>query len=799
MSRTILTWVGMALSAVVSLHAATPQSAGTSQPGSAYRMVLDRYCVTCHNEKLKTANLMLDKMDVENPAVGTEVWEKVIRKLRTASMPPAGMPRPDQATYNSFANYLGTAIDRDAAAKPNPGRAAAIHRLNRTEYANAIRDLLALEIDSESLLPADESSAGFDNNGDVLAVSPAILDRYMSAARQVSRQAIGDTGIRADSHTYTLPEALGQNERMSEDLPFGSRGGMAIRYHFPVDGEYVIKIGLLKSAAPNSRGTIIGLSEPHQLDVRVDGVKVKRLTVGGEQNGKPDADLEVHFSANAGTHLVGVAFLNDIGEPEGESEGMLRPPLAALNSLWKPQDGEPAVETVTIGGPYSAKGLGDTASRRKILVCRPVGTQDEELCAKKIFSILTRHSYRRPVTDSDIQPLLTLYRAAHAKGGFEAGIRIALERILISPEFLFRIEHDPVNAAPNAVHRITDLELASRLSFFLWSSIPDEPLLALAERNRLKDPAVLEQQVRRMLADSRAKALATNFFGQWLQLRNVKSAQPDIDMFTDFDENLRDAFMQEADLFFESILLEDHSAVDLLNANYTFVNDRLARHYGIPNIYGSFFRRVTLADQRRRGLLGKGSILMLTSMPNRTSPVRRGKFVLENIMGTPPPPPPPNVPSLKEGGRGGMTLTVRQAMEQHRASPVCASCHARMDPLGFALDNFNAIGQWRTTEAGFPIDSSAVLPDGTKFQGVADLQKILLSHPQQFVTVITENLLTYALGRGVDYADEPAVRQIMRQAAPNNYRWSSLVLGIVKSVPFQMRKSPEPVTTADVR
>ena len=752
---------------------------------------------------------MLDKLDVEKVNEDAQVWEKVIRKLRTGAMPPAGMPRPDKAAYDSLASYLETALDSAAAAKPNPGPPVAVHRLNRAEYTNAIRDLLALEIDGESLLPADESGSGFDNSADVLSVSPMLMERYLIAARQISRLALGDPTIRPLVTTYQVPTSSLQDERASEDLPFGSRGGIAIRHNFPVDGEYVLKIRLQKTRGIEG-ARIMGLGEPHQLDVRLDGERVKLFTVVGERDLRPEqveAGLEVRFPAKAGTRLVGVAFLDESLAPEG----MLRPPLVKMQiDGWGAKSDskrEPGVESVSIGGPYDAKEAGETPARRTIFVCHPSGVKDEELCAKQILSKLSRRAYRRPVTDADVERLLGFYKAGRDPqkngGGFEAGIGMALQEMLVSPDFLFRIELDPPKVARGAAYRISDLELASRLSFFLWSSIPDDQLLDLAARGKLRDREVLQQQVRRMLADSRSKALVDNFFGQWLGLRSMRSQLPDEDAFPDFDEDLREAFQREMELFLASMLREDHSVVDLLSANYTFVNDRLARQYGIPNIYGSRFRRVTLADENRWGLLGKGSILTVTSSTNRTSPVLRGKWVLENILGTPPPPPPPNVPAFPENSdTDAKHLTVRQKMEAHRANPACAICHSRMDPLGFALENFDAIGSWRDTEripiwsrpeipiVSDPIDASGILPDGTKFQGPAELRKILLSHPEQFAAVVTEKLLTYALGRGAEYYDEPAIREILRDAAANNYRWSSLILGIVNSEPFQMKSAP---------
>ena len=800
MKRTILIGMGIALAGASYLKATSQEpEIPTSKAPSPQRALLNRYCVTCHNEKLRTAELLLDKAVVENVGENAPVWEKVVRKLRSGAMPPAGMPRPDQATYNSLATYLETGLDRVAAAKPNPGRPA-IHRLNRTEYTNAIRDLLAMDIDGASLLPADNSGYGFDNIADVLSVSPTLLERYTSAARKISRLAIGDPDIGTDFKTYDVPKYLQQEDRMSEDLPFGSRGGIAIRHYFPLDGEYVIKIRLQRE---RQGAYILGLTEPHQLEVRLDGSRISLFTVGRDRKDlsrsnvdsgteyerTADEGLEVRFAAKAGTRVVGVAFLKENSAPEG----MIQPRLAGFR--FAPNIVvNPAVASVDIGGPYDAKGPGETPSRRKIFVCRPTGSpaasKDEDQCVRKILSTLARRAYRRPVTEEDLQPLLSFYEAGRSKSGFEAGIGMALQRILVSLEFLFRIELDPVNIAPNTEYRISDLELASRLSFFLWSSIPDDQLLDLAAGGKLHDPAVLEQQVRRMLNDSRSQTLVSNFAGQWLYLRNLRSMIPDPAAFPDFDENLREAFQQETELFLESLLREDRSVLDLLNADYTFLNERLARHYGIPNIYGSHFRRVALSDEARRGLLGQGSILTVTSYATRTSPTLRGKWVLENILGIPPPPPPPNVPSLKEN-KDTNALSMRQRMEQHRANPVCASCHAGMDPLGFALENFSAIGEWRDTsgEGKAPIDASGVLPDGAKFQGPAELRKVLLSKPDQLVTTVTEKLLTYALGRGVEYYDAPAVRQITRLAASSDYRWSSLILGIVKSKPFQMRES----------
>jgi len=789
--------------------AASPQESQPSNATSApvHRALLNKYCVTCHNERLHTAGLTLEKADISSVGTEAALWEKVLEKIRTGAMPPAGLPRPDAASYTSLTRYLETSLDRAAEAKLQPGKVS-VHRLNRAEYTNAIRDLLGLDVDVDALLPVDDSGYGFDNIADVLSVSPMLLERYLSAARKVSRLAIGDPNIRADIQTYDVPPLLMQDQRMSEDLPFGSRGGVAIRHNFPLDGEYVIKVRLQRAGKFHDED-ILGITEPHQLEVRVDDARLKVFTIGGvyptpvpgvrkvgeeaKYYRTADAGLEVRFPVKAGSRLVGVDFVDETAEPEGG----LQSSMAAFRYLNKKYEQIlPYVASVTFEGPYNPKGAADTLSRQKIFTCHPAGSADEISCAKTILSRLARRAYRRPITDADIQPILALYKKGREKGDFEAGIMRAMQGILVYPEFLFRIESSPPNLGAGTPYKISDLELASRLSFFLWSSIPDETLLDVASRGQLKDPAVLDQQVRRMLADSRSKALVRNFAGQWLYLRNMRTVGPDPTTFPEFDDNLREGFARETTLFLEDNLTADHSVLELLNANYTFVNERLARFYGIPGVYGSTFRRVGLSGEERRGLLGQGSILTVTSYANRTSPTIRGKWLLENFLGTPPPPPPPNVPSLKEQSpESGKVLTMRQRMEQHRANPACAVCHTRMDPLGFALENFDGIGQWRTAEGSTSIDASGVLPDGTKFNGPVELRKILLSHPEQFATTVTQKLLTYALGRGVEYYDLPSVRKIVHAAAPE-YKWSSLILGIVKSVPFQMSTVKTPVTQA---
>lgn len=789
--RRILVAICILLGGFISANAQQISTQGNND-GASYRGVLDSYCVTCHNKQLRTAGLMLDELDVENINASPEHWEKVIRKLRAGQMPPSGMPRPESSTLDALATYLETELDMLALEAPNAGRRGAIHRLNRAEYANSIRDLLAVQIDEESLLPADDAGGGFDNIADILSISPLLMERYMSAARHISRVSIGDPSLGADTRTYELSEFFKQEDRVSEDLPFGSHGGMAINHHFPLSGEYVINIRLQRTEYLYVRG----IAEPHLIDVRMDGERLKLFTIGGEHIGiadgiqaadtnppdinqaayerTADGGLEIRLPVEAGTHLIGVNFLQEFFASEN-----LR------------NESDIGLSNITITGPTKVVGPGNTASRKKIFVCTPSGKNDEESCARTILAGLARTAYRRPVVESDLEELMSFYRSASNLRGFESGIQMALRRILISPEFLFRIERDPSGIKPDTNYKISDLELASRLSFFLWSSIPDDELLNIAEAGKLSEPAVLKKQVERMLVDKRSKALVENFAGQWLYLRNIKTINPSKDVFTEFDENLRLAFRQETELFFESMLRDDRSVLDVLRADYTFLNQRLAEHYDIPGIYGNRFRKVTLEDENRHGLLGQGSFLTVTSIANRTSTVLRGKWVLENLLGTPPPEPPADVPALKEKGAGGAALTMRQQMEQHQSSPVCASCHKLMDPIGFALENFDGIGQWRDNEAGLPIDPSGVLPDGTSIQGVADLRRAILSRPEQLVNTVTVKLLTYALGRGLEYYDAAAVRNILRDARKDDYRWSTIIHGIVSTTPFQMRRPAE--------
>jgi mono/diheme cytochrome c family protein len=772
--------IGMVLAGMIFVPAAA-LPAETSAAATAHRATLDQYCIVCHSGPTPPAGLNLQALDIGNLEDNGAVWEKLLRKLRNREMPPAGMPRPDAATYEALVNYIETERDRLAQLKPNPGRPT-LHRLNRAEYANAIRDLLALEIDVAELLPADDIGYGFDNIGDVLNVSPLLLERYLAAAGKISRLAVGDTTLPASYQTYVIPHGLIQRDRMSEAMPFGSRGGTSIRHRFPVDGEYEISLGLQTGRYDE----FLGLGRERKLDLRVDDQRLELFTIAADPRAgelvhgtgnDPDSHLKVRVPVKAGTRTLLATFLKDTVMPEG---------ILPSNRETAFFEG---VGSISVAGPYNVQGPGATSSRDRIFRCRPAMGAEEQACAEKIISGLAHRAYRRPMTADDLPQLLAFYRQGAESGGFEAGVRLALQKILVSPEFIFRMELDPPDAAPGSVHRISDVELASRLSFFLWSSIPDDELLAVAERGGLSDESVLVGQVRRMLADPRSQALVKNFSGQWLFLRNIARMQPDPAAFPNFDENLRQALAQETELLIESTLREDRSIADLLNTDYTFVNERLAEHYGIKGIYGSEFRRVALRDPNRRGLLGQASILAVTSYPNRTAPTIRGKWVLEQLLGTPPPPPPPNVPSLKDDA-STKTMTMRQRMEQHRANPNCAVCHKMMDPLGFSLENFDGLGRWRdsTGPGTGPIDSSGVLPDGTKFDGPAGLRDVLLSKRDLFVETFTERFLTYALGRGLEQYDRPVIRKITREAAADDQRWSSIILGVVKSAPFQMRR-----------
>ena len=824
-----------ALSFVVAVATARPgaQAPGSQTPpaaAAASAAVLKQYCSTCHNERLKSGGLIIDPAAVDNVGAGADHWEKVIRKLRTQSMPPPGAPRPDAASYDRVAAFLETELDRAEAARPHLGKLPLTHRLSRTEYRNAVRDLLALdslprEVSIDYLLPPDNISSGFDNIADLLFISPSNMERYLDAARKISRLAIGDPAMPVMVNIHRLDPEHPQDERVDE-LPFGTRGGIAVRSEFPVDGTYIIKVE-------------VGAAQGHDLEILVDGERVARRSLGGGRGaptvdappGQPDPSdpdptppsvdrpalpgrggdpaggarggnaggrgrgaapgpLEFPLTLKAGPKLIGVTFVQ---RTDARDEATLRPRMRSRGT-------QPAINSVTISGPYKATGGGDSPSRRRIFVCRPSSAAEELPCARRILSTLARRAYRRPVNETDIRDLLPFYERGRKEGvpagtsaqagSFDLGVQKALERLLVSSQFLFRIEREPATVAAGTAYRVSDLELASRLSFFIWSSIPDEELLDAAAAGRLKDPKVLEQQVRRMLADPRSESLVTNFAAQWLYLRDIAAKQPDEILFADFDETLRTAMQRETELFISSVFRENRSVLDLLRANYTFLNERLARHYGVPNVKGSYFRRVTFPEGSvRGGLLGQGSVLTITSYSTRTSPVLRGKWVLENLLSAAPPPPPADVPSLKTETAPGKPLTLREAMIQHRAAPTCAGCHARMDPIGFAMENFDAVGRWRERDGQQPIDATGVFPEGTKFEGIPGLKKELLRQPEQFVGTVAERLLMYAIGRNLQYYDAPTVRAVMRDAEPANHTLASLVLGIVKSRPFQMREA----------
>jgi hypothetical protein len=775
------------------------------------RTLLTTYCTGCHNQRLRTGGLSLDDADATRIGADAAMWEKVAHKLRSGQMPPFGRPRPDKAAVDTFVAGLERALDEAAARTPNPGRPVT-HRLTRTEYANAVRDLLAIEIDARALLPADDTDAhGFDNNSEVLSLSPSLLERYLSAARTITRMAVGRPPSAAAIETYAIPARLMQDDRADERLPFGSRGGTVINHHFPADGDYTITIRLQKTLY----NAVRGIADPHQLELRVNRERVQTFTVGGAEVKPPpasfagtltwnpeweqyanhaDAQLMATIPVRAGTHAVGVTFVRRAWEPEDVAQ----PPRTGWGfGTDEMYDANPAVESVTIEGPFKPTGVTDTPSRQRIFSCRPStalgpgpkSSSGDEACARTILSALARRAYRRPVTADDVETLIEFYRIGRLNS-FEGGIETALQRMLVSPDFLFRIEQDPARVPAGATYRVSDVELASRLSFFLWSSIPDDELLDRAAKGTLRNRGVLEAEVRRMLRDPRAESLVENFASQWLQLRDLRNAVPDPDLFPEFDENLREAFRRETELFIGSQVDADRAIPELLTADYTFLNERLARHYGVPGVSGSRFRRVTATGSQRSGLLGHASLLTITSYPNRTSPVLRGKWLLENILGTPPPPPPPDVPALSDKGADGQRQSVRERLEAHRQNPACATCHAQMDPLGFALEHFDAVGALRARDEGnTPIDASGSLPDGQSFEGLDGLRTVLTGRQDQFVGTVAERLMAYALGRGIEYYDRPTLRRIVRDASRDGYRWSSLVIGIVSSAPFQMRRS----------
>jgi len=796
-SRALILAAGLAIIAVPGyLQIAQSQqpapAAATAAPvtsAAAERALLDQYCVTCHNKRLQTGGLSLEQLDTAQMHDHAEVWEKAVRKLRAGMMPPAGMPRPAAPVLESMVTFMEKELDRTSG--PNmvpPG----MHRLNRTEYTNAIRDVLALEVDATKFLPADDSTRGFDNIAGALTLSPALMEAYLSAAGKISRLAIGDVSAPTQA-VFEVPADTAQNYHI-EGLPFGTRGGILIKYQFPADGEYTFKV----KGVTGYFQAVLGGVKGEQLEVTVDGERVKLFDWDKEianttGNGKSTPRIPV----KAGLHTVGVTFLatNDVpgSELNRPFQRTMNTPGSIPGFLFYPHVGQVWVE-----GPYDAKGASDTASRRKIFVCRPASAKEETPCARNIISALVKHAFRRPASSSDVSNLMEFYQAGRVDGGtFDDGIEAALQRLLADPEFVYRSEPEPANLSVGKSYRLSDLALASRLSFFLWSSVPDDELIDLAAQGKLKDLPVLEKQVRRMLADPKSEALISNFTGQWLGVRSLKASEPVVNLFPDFDDNLRAAYQRETEMFFSSIAHEDRSILDLLTADYTFVNERLAKQYGIPNVYGPQFRRVTLPAEldMRRGLLGKGALLTVTSNAARTSPVARGKWFLQTFLGVSPPDPPPNVPIIKEkpvdSTGNAKAPTMREIMELHHTSPSCSSCHKIFEPIGLALENFDAVGSWRMQDGDSAIDATGVLVDGTKVDGVVSLRDMLVRRSDQFTRVVTEKLLTYALGRGVEYQDMPLVRSIVRDSADSKYKFSAVVMGIVKSPAFQMNMKIE--------
>ncbi len=791
--------VGTSISGSLEPVQTTPSTSAAVAPSHSrtFAPLINTYCIGCHNQRAKTAGIAFDNADLNDVSTDAELWEKAARKLRGGMMPPPGARRPDPAAVETFVSALERDLDAAAAKNPNPGRVA-LHRLNRAEYANAIEDLLGVRIDASALLPKDDEADGFDNVASVLTVSPSFLDQYISAARVVTARALGNPAARPGSMTYRPARGTDQAVRV-EGLPLGTRGGLLVEHLFPADGDYKFNINGLAAA-----GYVRGMEYRHTLIVTIDGVKVFQGRIGGEEDIKAIDQQQapavaaingrfqnIPVKVTAGPHKVGVTF---IARTYAESDEVL--------FSFRPGAGEERIQRVgslEIQGPFTAEGLSDTPSRQRIFVCRPKTEAEELPCATHILSTIARRAFRRSVTDQDLSAPLQFYKSGRAEGNFDAGIQAALPAILASPKFLYRAERTPAGTAAGTVHRITALDLASRVSFFLLGHPPDDELLRLAEKGALADPKTLDAQVRRLLADPRSSSLVTNFAFQWLKMRALDEVEPDAIVFPNFDDGLREGFRKELAMFVESVIREDRSVLDLLTANYTYVNERLALHYGIPNVRGDQFRRVTLADQNRWGLLGKGGVLLSTSYANRTAPVIRGAWILENILGTPPAAPPPDVEAFPENKDGEKAKTIRAIMEEHRARPTCNACHGVMDPLGFALENFDAIGEWRSQDrwAGIPIDASSQLIDGTMVSGPADLRKALVKRSPQFVQTLTEKLMTYAMGRSVEYYDMPTVRQIVRDAARDNYRFSSLVMGVVKSAPFQMRRVPdaEPVST----
>ena len=816
---------GQAISGQASAPRTTAAAAPQRAAAPAAQDLVTRYCVTCHNDRLKTAGLTLQGVDAARPGTHADVWEKVVRKLRGGLMPPSGAPRPERAVLDGLRASLETAIDREALASPDPG-ATPLHRLNRTEYANVIRVLLSVVVDVTTLLPADDSAEGFDNIADVLGTSPALMERYVSAAAKISRLAVGNTEIAPLSTTYKVRGDLSQDQQI-EGLPLGTRGGVLVTHTFPVDGEYLFKFSLLRVNFGPQYG---GAAKGEQLEMSVNGERVLLRDLssvpfyyirgggapgGASQGGVPTpaavgaaggrggaagrggavattAPLEVRLPIKAGPQTIVVTFMQRSAADVDDLVQRFDATTADLQTgVQFGYTTVPHLSGVEIVGPYNITGPGNSPSRARLFVCQPATAADEGPCAKRILATVARRAYRRPVTDDDVAPIFEFYQTGRQGGGFDRGIEMALRRLLADPQFVFRFERDATSAPAGSPHRITDIELASRLSFFLWSSIPDDELLSLAAQGRLSAPTTLRQQVRRMLKDGRAQALVTNFAGQWLYLRELRNRNPDLLVYPDFDDNMRQAFRRETELLFESVLREDRSIFDLLTADYTYVNERLAKHYGISGVYGADFRKVAVPSPARRGILGHASILTVTSAPNRTSPVTRGAWILENLLGSPPPLPPPDVPPLPEATNGQglapVATSVRERMEQHRKNAPCAGCHKIMDPIGLALENFDGVGRWRTRDEGMAIDTSGQLVDGTKVAGADGLRNALMRYPDAFSQTLTEKLLMYAVGRTAHHEDMPVVRAVTRKAAHDQYRFSSLVMAVVESGPFQMR------------
>ena len=796
--------------------------AQTSETVSPQRALLDQYCVSCHNQamvnstpvegenllftQLRGLGMTLDKENVDDVSENPEVWEKVVRKLRVGVMPPPDNPRPGHEDYSEFRYWLEEQLDQANAEKVNPGRTQSFHRLNQAEYQTVIGQLLGLKLDVEELIPADPPDRnGFDNNAEVLSLSPVLMERYVSAAHKIAELAVGATPLGMSIKSYEVPLNLIQNDRLDDQLPFGSRGGAAVTHNFPVDGLYRIKVKL----QTNYVDFVRGYDQPHQIEVSLDGERIDVFEFGGDAPGMPapysfagnirgsddweefmmaiaDEGFELEIPVQAGPRVIGATFPREIWEAEGIDQPRLFGYHLAVTEL---PDSNPALGSVSIEGPIESQGPGLTPSREIIFSCIPEDYDAERGCAKEILTGLARKAYRRPLTEDDWLELSEFFESGFKEEGFDKGIQLALERILVAPDFLWRIQQDPEGLLPGESYEITDVELASRLSFFLWSGGPDEELLSLAENGRLRESGILKSQVTRMMDDPKAEAFIKNFIGQWLYLRNLDNVYPLPSAFPEFDDNLRESFKQETELFFDEQIREDHSLLDLFTANYSFLNERLADHYGVQGIYGNHFRKVSLDGHKRGGLLGHGSLMTVTSYPNRTSVVLRGKFVLDNLLGSPPPEPPPNVPALEESSQTGKQLTMREAMAQHRENPACRVCHAAMDPIGFSLENYDAVGKWRDMFAGVDVDASGLLPDGAAFNGRKGLENLILDRPTDFVATVTEKLLTYALGRGVEYYDMPTVRSIVRQSEQEDFSWSSLILGVVKSAPFQMRRT----------